>query len=456
MKLYIESIFDKDTNKIEDAKQKAIDAANNVEEMHGNLGAAKIYYFATVIDKLIIATGKTGAKAMGIKNQVLAIKEIPDIKLGDIPTKFAKYQELVIPAIDFKAKKVIFTKLKDMNGEDNIGAEFKLAEIPNNNPVYDWKNYKVEIIDEQPKFLKIEPNQTIWGKVSFMVGAFGTTEPSDRIKISINGDIIELSLAIEDETDSSYSSRSTAKIIKNNSQFYVDFEQVLVDSEVLNSQHGYYPHSRIAKVTLRGYFYQPLNISILGNTDEDFSNEAFGYIQKSLNLVDLKPFKIPAPYTNVATKVDGLTHQPLDIKKNKPFTDGITFGAVMSYKAYVSWNNFLSITNDDDSHSFIFHRKGGYDIPDITINNNNFDIPDLTIPGSNKPFYVQMSINFKSNLITLTIDDKSKTIEIPNVRFKKDELCHIVFGDNSHSDTSLNFISDMWYWIGDTSDIEDK
>ena len=449
MKLYIESVFDKDTNKMEDAKQKAIDTANNVEKSHGNLGAAKIYYFATAIDKLIISTGTIGMKAMGIKNQILDIKDIPDIKLGDIPTKFAKYQELVIPAVDFKAKKVVFTKLKDMNGEDNIGAEFKLTEIPNNNPVYDLKDYKVEIIDEQPKFLKIEPNQTIWGEVSFMVGSFGQVEPSDTIKILINGDIVELSLPIDNEQDNNYTSTNTAKVIKNNSQFYVDFEQVLFITHNLDNQHSKtgYSYSKIAKVTLRGYFYQPLNISILGQTNEDFTNEAFGYIQKSLNLIDLKPFKIPVPYTNVATKVDGLIQQhDFKIKKDKIYTDGITMGMITARKAGDFYPFSIHFNGTKPYTAFAFDHHKGQWACDLNGQYTYIDNKLLPVPEINKPFYAQMSLNYKTKIATFQIDKHKYSMDISPSKFN----------DFSFGGSATVFSSDMWYWIGDTADIKDN
>ena len=448
MKLYIESVFDKDTNKMEDAKQKAIDTANNVEKSHGNLGAAKIYYFATVIDKLIVVTGAIGAKAMGIKNPILDIKDIPDIKLGDIPTKFAKYQELIIPAIDMKAKKVVFTKLKDMNGEDNIGAEFKLTEIPNNNPVYDYKDYKVEIIDEQPKFLKIEPNQTIWGEVSFMVGAFGEVEPSDRIKILINGQLIELQINIVDEHDRSYQSGS-AKIITNNSHYFAELKQISFNTSALKGQHGTYAYSRIAKVTLRGYFYQPLNISILGQTNEDFTNEAFGYIQKSLNLEDLKPFKIPAPYTNVATKIDGIAMGHETIIKTKDFKDGITFGGIFIYNNYKEKHehNPLMVYSNGVRFGLTYvyqAKRWAYDNGSY----NYISTDDLPVPEAGKPFYAQVSINFKLKIATFQIDDKKYSMEIKS---NDNPIDHIRFGG-----TDAVISDDMWYWIGDTSDIKDN
>ena len=451
MKLYIESVFDKTTNKLEDAKKKAIQTANVVEKKFNNLGAAKIYYFATAIDKLIVTIGNIGAKAMGIKNQILTIKDIPDIKLGDIPSKFARYQELVIPAVSLKEQKVIFTKLKDMNGENDIVSQFSLKEIANNNPVYDYKDYKVEIIDEQPKFLKIEPNQLIWGKISFMVGAFGTVEPEDRIKILVNGQPIEIQLNIAKEKDNGYTDED-GKIITNNSQYFADIEKVEFNGNTIKDQKTKYPYSKIAKVTLTGYFYEPLNISILGKTDQDFKDEAFGYIQKSLNLEDLKPFEIPAPYTNVATKVDGIAMKHETTIKTNPFKDGLTFGGLFMYETFGDRHEhtplvaFKPVTEGARFGLTYVYQAGRWAFD--TGEYHYISTDDLPVPAVGKPFYAQISLNFKSKTATFQINDKKFTMEIkPNDK----PIDHITFGGK---DTLIS--TNMWYWIGDTADIEDN
>ena len=448
MKLFIESVFDKTTNKLEDAKQKAIEAANKVEEKHGNLGAGKIYYFATAIDKLIVAIGKIAKQATGVNSQILTIKDIPEIKLGDIPTKFAKYQELVIPTVDLDTKKVIFTRIKDMNGEENLGASFKVVEIPNNNPVYDFHDYKVEIINEQPKFVKVEPTDLIEGTISFIVGAFGTVGEKDRIQIMINGEPVEIE--VNTMSENTYDS-NTAKVISNESEFFVKVKKIEFEANTLNEQHPKYRYHKLARVFVSGFFYKPVNISILGKTDSDFDNEAFGYIQKSLEVENVKPFTIPAPYTDVATKIDGVANHSVVIKKDKPFTDGITMGALMSYKNFPNWGDLLKISDKDNNNVIVLHRKSNSDHFCYSLGKGqDFDL-ELKVPETNKPFYAQMSLNFKTKTLVFTINGKSQTVEL-TADIDPSKYNIIIFGDTAHN-SDINFISDMWYWIGDTADI---
>ena len=448
MKLFIESIFDKDTNKLEDAKAKAVQAANVLEKQHNNTAAAKIFYFATAIDKLIVATGDTGKKAMIIDKNVLMVKEIPDIKLGDIPTKMARYQELVIPAVDFKEKKLVFTKVKDLNDEKNnnqLGANFELTEIPNNNPVYDFEGYKVEIIDEQPKFLKIKASDIIEAEVSFMVGSFATTDKDkDFIEILINGKMLKLDLA-----NAGVNTLNYAKIINNNTEFYANVKIIKKFNKngLPGQNHNY---AKIVKVTLRGYFHEPLNVSVLGKTNQDFNDEAYGYVQHSLELVDIKPFEIPVPYTNVATEVGGIANHPFTIKKDKPFTDGITFGAVMNYASFATWGDLLKIQG---THDFLaFHKQGNANNLCVTTGRaGNISVPNVKLPENNRPFYAQFSINFKTKTVTVTIDKVSGTIDMPI--FYASEFNRIMFGDAAHK-SPINYITNAWYWIGDTANLQ--
>lgn len=277
MKLYIESVFDKETNKFEDVKTKAIEAANKLEARHNNNAVGKIYYFSIPLDKVVVAIGNTGKQVLDIDNNIAMIKDMPDLDLGDVPTKMARYQELLIPRVDLKEKKVVFTKIRDMNGENEIGAEFNLTEVTSNNPVYDFQGYKVEVIDEQPKFLKIKAGDIIKGEVSFMVGSFNTIEKDDVLNIIINGKELVISL----------NRIGSIKIIKNETEFYVDTQLIkkigewnsygrLKGQQAYKSNKGYY--SSIAKIILKGYFTSETNISVLGKTDESFENEAYGYV----------------------------------------------------------------------------------------------------------------------------------------------------------------------------------
>ena len=456
MKLFIESIFDKDTDKLDDAKTKATQAANALEKQHGNRVAAKIFYFATKIDKLIIATGDTGKKAMILDSNILMVKEIPDIKLGDIPTKMARYQELVIPAVDFKEKKLVFTKVKDLNDEksnNQLGTEFTLTEVPNNNKIIDFEGYKVEIIDEQPKFLKIKASDTIEAEVNFMVGAFGNlNSPKDYLKILINGDELELDIDIWEQ--SGKTPKNYAKVIKNDTKYYVDLETVKYYDKVLDGQTDTSNVSRVVKVTLRGYFYEPLSISILGKTDQAFTNEAFGYIQHSLELVDIKPFEVPVPYRDVATElgVDVQGHT-VEIKKKETYKDGITMGGVFTMTTlgsnmyplgikigdgdpYENKKPYEYLVFDKDKKQWAYDKNGNY----TYIPNNILPIPEL-----NKPFYAQFSLNYKSRTATIQIEDKKHSFEI-----KPSEFDRILF----INDKSEGFATNLWYWIGDTSDLE--
>lgn len=149
MKLFIESVFDKETNKIEDVRKAAIAAANKLEASHGNNIVGKIYYFSIPLNKLIMVVGDIGKKVLDIDSNIILEKPIPEIKLGDIPTKMARYQELLIPQLDLKEKKVLFTNIKQAGGEEKFEGTLNLTEVASNNPVYDFQGYKVEIIDEQ-------------------------------------------------------------------------------------------------------------------------------------------------------------------------------------------------------------------------------------------------------------------------------------------------------------------
>ena len=441
MRLFIESIFDKDTDKLEDAKAKAIKAANVLEKQHGNRIAAKIFYFATKIDKLIIATGDTGRKAMMLDHNVLMVKEIPDIKIGEIPTKMARYQELVIPAVDFEEKKLAFTKIKDLNDEKDggeLGAVFTLTEIPNNNKTMDSSVGKVELLNEQPKFLQIKANDYIDAEISFQVMAIGTIDRDDHLQIKINGKDLILSTQ-------NRSGDKKANIVRNDTLFYVDS----------NIHHASFKGKDNLTITviLKGYFQLETNVSILGHQDQSLSDEAWAYIDHSLELEDIKPFKIPAPYTNVATKVPGFVNHSFVIKKDKPFTDGITFGAVMNYGSFATWGNLLEFKGD--KNFFALHRDS--DTNKLCLTNKlhdqqtRFDFRHIKLPEANRPFYAQFSINFKTKTITVTIDEISETIDLPN--FDAAEFKDILFGDVAHK-SPINYITNAWYWIGDTSELQ--
>jgi len=435
MKLYIQSVFDKETNKLEDAKQKAIEEANKVEAQHGNRGAAKLYYFALALNKLIIATGDIGKQAMLVDSNILAMKDIPKLQLGDIPTKFAKYQEVIIPAIDFKQKKVVFNRIKDMNEDDNIGAELVLTEIPNNNPVYDWEGHKIEIIDEQPKFLKITPSQTVNAKISFKLVPFFIFNNGGKFysdyKITINGKDIVIGHFENYPRD--------VGVLTNNTSYNAAIK--VLEFKGGGSPSGKGDHHDIIEVTLSGYFTEIMNIAIIG---EEKGQGELAYIQDSLELEKIIPFEIPEPYKNVATKIDGVVHQPVTI--NKSVTDGITMGAIMTAKSASTNFVFFNIGDKNPKlERYNSHLR-------LSINGNAWDISGVEFPSDmRKPFYVQMSINLKTETATFTINNKSTTIDFsPFKKYLSDTKEPIVFGDKNQ----LNYMTNMWYWIGDTADIQ--
>ena len=435
MKLFIESIFDKNTDKLEDAKTKAIQAANVLEKQHGNRIAAKIFYFATAIDKLIIATGDTGKKAMILDKNILMIREIPDIKIGDIPTKMARYQELVIPAVDFKEKKLVFTKIKDLNDEKNnnqLGANFELTEIPNNNPVIHVDGNTVvkeggvaaEIISEQPKFLKIKASDHVDAEISFEVIAIKNVHKDDPLQIKINGKDLILSVQ--------HGGSANATIVKNDTIFYVDSS---IHHATLKGTDN-----MTITVTLKGYFPLETNISILGHQDEDLSNESWAYVVHSLELNDIKPFEIPVPYRNVATEIPGvLQGHGVTIKKDKTYNDGITIGAIITA---TDLGKFAALgVHNDNSYEVLLFEDGEWAY-DKNGSNTNFSNDILPVPDLNKPFYVQLSLNYKSRTATIQVEDKKHNFAINPSSFNS-----FFVGNNG-------FATNLWYWIGDTSDLQ--
>lgn len=87
----------------------------------------------------------------------------------------------------------------------------------------------------------------------------------------------------------------------------------------------------------------------------------------------------------------------------------------------------------------------------IDINGNHTDTK-IPLPLPNKGFYAFMSINLKSDTITVQIDDKKYSMNGIGISADS-KFTDIYYGDGYHK-SPTNFITNMWYWIGDTVDIK--
>ena len=435
MKLFIESIFDKDVKSIDEAKVAAVKAANVLEKQHGNTAAGKIFYFSTVLDKLVVATGDFGKKAMMLKENVLLVKPIPEIKMGDIPTKMARYQELIIPTLDLKEERAVFTKITDLNDEKSkkeLEAVFSLKEVANENEVRYVKGhdistsnnggYAVEMLDKQPKFLQIKASDYANAEISF--------EYVDEIDNGGHGSSCILKINGEEANVG----------ISNNTIFEIKHE-------VLKTSKGLQLASvQLVKVTLSGYFPVETNISI--ESSDKSSHRTIAFVPGSLQLEDIKPFEVPVPYTNVAKRVDGVAHHNVII--NSTVTDGITFGAVLNYKKYSDPVVYLKVFNNNNNYILIRKKIGDTTLEVAYASSYKSGVLPLSIsiPRVHESSYFQMSINFKSENIIVIAGGITRTIELPET-LKGANLTNFEFGGDN-----ISFLTNMWYHNGDTVDIE--
>ena len=257
----------------------------------------------------------------------------------------------------------------------------------------------------------------------------------NKLHLIINGKSLIFSLGYD----------NTPGNIKNETEFYFSYKPLT--QETLSGRADI-----IGRIFLSGYFGAETNISILsesGNTDDSVF---FGYMPNTLEVEKVEDFKIPTPYTNIATKVDGVAKHSVDIKKE--VVDGVTFGAVMSFNDFGSWHNFLQI-NKEGGDYITFHRVGG-DASKMEIaigGEQKIPLQKIKLPIVNRGVYVQMSINFKSKTITVQMDDVIETIDIN--KYNISSYDNFMFGD-SRCTKYTNFITNMWYWLGDTVDIKNQ
>ena len=433
MKLFIESVFDKDVNNLEDAEKKAIEAANQIEAQHGNLAAGKVYYFATKINKLIIATGNIGKQAMMIKNPILAIKDIPDIKIGDIPTKFAKYQELVIPSLDLEQQRVIFTKIKDMSEDDVVTGQFELVEIPTSNPIYDIEGYKVEFLTKQPKPIKIRTAFTTKAKVAFKLLTLLKSGIADNTyEIVINSKRIVIYV------DTSVDYKSYVK--ENTTPFDVNINVSLKGYKTPDELKDKITTDRLITidVVLEGYFTPTTNISIIPHT----SRGVMGYVQKSIELLEIHPYRIPEPFNCCAKLDQAVYHQPLTIQKT--IQDGITVGGIMSVK---SASKLFRAESKDDNTKGVLVYIDTKNIVNVAIAGKTIRT-NIKFDKYNKGFTFMFGFDFKSNTAIVSIDDETQMFNISKYSPKL-PFDYFKIGD----DNKVNYIENVWHYIGDVSDI---
>ena len=279
-----------------------------------------------------------------------------------------------------------------------------------------------------------------------MVGSFNSIDSDDMLNIIINGKELVIN----------FDHRGIIEIIKNETEFYINTSVVKETNEWvkggrLEGQRNFGSNSgflsSLARITLKGYFTPETNISILGKVNGSFNDEAYGYIQNSLEVEKVEDFKIPTPYTNIATKVDGVANHTVDIKKE--VTDGITFGGIFSFSPLNDGGVILDVSNGKSKPYISFFRNGKTLSISINGNYTNTNIP---FPLPNKGFYAFMSINLKSDTITVQIDDKKYSMNGIGISADS-KFTDISYGDYFRN-SPTNFITNMWYWIGDTVDIK--